>query len=219
MVRVDFNLFGGTVEMPKQFSYRVVLMLVALAMVGGVLAGCGSDNNDSGSQTGAGAPDGATGDAAGGAAVEAGKQQTPAEKEAQAKNFDNEPPPVQIQSGLTSGIKVNSPKAVVVTSQKQENALRKKIYSDGSKKEEWAPTDFKTRQLVVLIMPQVSKGSQVAITGISSNGKVIKVKAVELTRGDGCKAGSKTNPWQAVETRVMPGTTTVEMSKQQSSPC
>jgi hypothetical protein len=205
--------------MPKQFSYRVVLLLVALAMVGGVLAGCGSSNNDAGSQTGAGAPDGATGDAAGGAAPEAGKQVTPAEKKAQETTFNNEPPPVQIQSGVTSGIKVNSPKAIVVTSQKQENALRKKIYSDGSKKEQWAPTDFKTRQMVVLVMPQISKGSQVAITGISTNGKVIKVKAVQLTRGDGCKAGPKTNPWQAVETRIMPGTTTVELSKQQSSPC
>ena len=69
-------------------------------------------------------------------------------------------------------------------------------------------------------MPKLKPGSLIAITDIFQNGKVIKVKTVELTRGDGCKAGkSKPNPWQVVETRKMTGKPVVVLSVQKSSPC
>jgi hypothetical protein len=204
--------------MPKQLSFRLVLALVALALVGAVFAGCGSDKSPS-TETGAGAPAGATGSAAGGAAVEAGKQVSPEEKAQQAKNFSKEPPPVQIQAGVTSGYKTDKPKAVVLNSNQAVRAIRKKIYSDGSQRQDWAGTDFATRQLMILVMPHLKNGSESAITDVYTDGKVIKVKVVEFTPGDGCKSHYKTNPWQVVETRKMPGTPTVVVTKQKASPC
>lgn len=193
-------------------------MLTAAVLAAVVIAGCGSD--DSNTATGAGAPDGATGSAAGGAAVEAGKQRDPEAVAEEKKNFSKEPPPVQIQSGNVSGYKVNKPTAVIVNSLKEQKALRAKVYAGDIPSSPWAATDYATRQMVGVFMPKSPKGSLIAVSDIFQNGQVIKIKTVQLLRGEGCKAsGSRPNPWQVVETRKMSGTPVVQLVTQKSSPC
>lgn len=197
-----------------------MMLLAAFAVTLALaLSGCG-DNNSDATATGPGAPDGATGNAAGGAAPEAGKQRSAQDKANEAKNFSKEPPPIQIQSGNDSGVKVSKPTAIVVQSTKAQRALKKRVYSAGHNADTWVPTDFKTRQFVGVFMPKLKPGSLIAITDISENGKVIQVKTTQLTKGDGCKVSKEhPNPWQVVETRKMTGKPVVVLNVQKSSPC
>lgn len=208
--------------MGKLFSVRLISIAVIAVAMSIVVAGCGSDNKtgSAGSQSGPGATNGATGTAAGGAAVEAGKQRDPQDVETEKKNFSKEPPPVQIDSGNASGIHVKKPTVYIVQSNKELKALRKKQFSKGVPSETWASTDFGTRQFVYVVLPESQKGSLLAITDIYQDGGTITVKAVHLLSGKGCKAsGSKPRPWQVVETRKMTGTPAAKITDQASSPC
>jgi hypothetical protein len=209
--------------MRKQTSLRMTLLAAFAVAVVLALSGCGGDD-DKGSNgdtaTNPGATAGATGDAAGGAAIEAGKIRSEKEKAQEAKAFSKEPPPIQIQSGNESGVKVNKPTAIVVRTTPEMRKLRKRVYSAGNNSDVWTATDFKTRQFVGVFMPESKPGSLIAITDIYQNGEVIKVKVTELTRGEGCKAGKESpNPWQVVETRTMKGKAVVDLTTQRSSPC
>lgn len=209
---------GEIFLMRKQTSLRMTLLAAFAVAISLALSGCG-DNND-GTATGPGAPDGATGSAAGGAAPEAGKQRSAQDKANEAKNFSKEPPPIQIQSGNESGVKVSKPTAYVVRTTPEMRKLRKRVYSSGSNSQIWVPTDFKTRQFIGVFMPKLSPGALIAITDVYQNGEIIQVKTTELTRGAGCKAGKdKPNPWQVVETRKMTGKPVVVLNVQRASPC
>ncbi len=209
--------------MSKFFSVRTMLVAVVVGLMAFALVGCGSDDSGSAStQTGVGAPDGAEGDESGGAAVEAGKQRSEEDKANEAENFSKEPPPIQIQSGNASGYSVNKPTAVIIKSNAEAKKWQREIYSGAGKagKAPWASTDFKTRQFVAVFLPSSAAGTQVAITDISGNGSTVKVEAIRLKPGSGCKeSGGEANPWQVVETRKMSGTAKLELETQSSSPC
>jgi hypothetical protein len=214
---------GGLFQMKKFVSVRFLALLLMLCALSLVAVGCGDDNDatNTGTQTGEGAPDGAKGGESGGAAVEAGKQRSDEDKKNEAENFSEEPPPIQIQSGGRSGYSVNKPTVVVMRTQSEANAFKKKLYAGLSSDEKapWASTDFKSRQFVAIVLPKSKAGTQVMITDISQNGKTIKVKAVQLGPGAGCKASGKASPWHVVETRQMKGDAVVALTKQNSSPC
>lgn len=197
---------------------------VLFALIGAVLAigltGCGGDDKPSNSETNPGAPPGATGEEAGGFAVEAGKQRDPKDVQEEKENFSPEPPPVQIQTGDTTGYRVNKPTAIFARTQKEFNAMKKEHFSNGVKRQAMAPIDFKTRQITGLFLPSQAKGTLLSITDIhEEDGKVV-VKAVLLLRGKGCKtAPYKPRPFHMVETRQLKGEPKVILEKMKSSPC
>ncbi len=203
---------------------RFVLMLLALCIAATALYGCGGDKNDTANaKTGEGATAGATGDQAGGFAVEAGKKRNQQDVENEKKHFSSEPPPVQVLAGDNTGIIVSKPTAFLVKSQKEYNALMKRHFSHGVQKQPVAPTDWKTRQHIGLFLPKSEKGAIVSVTDVYENtdtGTVV-VKATLLTPGDKCGIPKTTpRPFNIVETRKMAATKTkVIIEKQPQSPC
>ncbi|MBJ7355205.1 MAG: hypothetical protein JHC98_10315 [Thermoleophilaceae bacterium] len=201
----------------RSLSYARLLTVVLMAFVlGAVVVGCGGD--DDGSETNPGAPAGATGDAAGGAAVEAGKQRTEKEIQDEKKNFSTEPPPVSLQQGERSGYNVSKPTIVIARSQSELNSLKKKLKAKGVSTE-IAPVDFKTRQAVAVVFPKLPPGTLTQISDIHEEDGKIVVTAVRVEPGKGCPTGKSTNPFSIVETRTMKGTPTLKIQKVNNSPC
>lgn len=197
---------------------RVLALIACLVLSAFVVTGCGDD--DDASKTGAGAPAGATGTEAGGAAVEAGKQRDPKEVAQEKKEFSEEPPPVQLQTGDRSGYIVSKPKVVIIRSNKELKAVTKRLYSRGVNSETVAPIDFRTRQAVLVQFPKQPKGTLMQIQDIHElNGK-IPVRAARLLNGKGCKtADYRPNPYNLVETRIMKGTPVLKIENIRTSEC
>lgn len=196
---------------------RATALFFVLAAL--LLSGCGSDD-DNGSKSGAGAPPGATGTEAGGAAVEAGKQRDPEDVEQEKENFSEEPPPVQLQTGDKSGFKVDEPTAVVAQSNKELRSLTKRLYSNGVPKEDVPPVDFKTRQAVAVMMPSQPKGTLMQITDIHEEGGKIQISIVRLLPGKDCPVGDyRPNPYSLVETRKMKGEPVIKVENVRGSAC
>jgi hypothetical protein len=209
-------LMGVWIQMRIKSYTRVLLsgaLVLALTLV---LAGCG---DNSGTETGQGAPAGATGDQAGGAAVEAGKQRNPADVKNEQQAYGTEPPPVQIDLGESSGWNVAKTTVVVVNSNSELKSVKKKLQSKYSDTSEIVPIDFKTRQLIVLQMPKSPPGTAVQITQVKSGEGTITVEATKITRGKGCKGGRSTNPFHIVETRKLTGTPKLKLSTMANDPC
>lgn len=201
-----------------QLRMRTAFLMLVAVMALGLLAGCGDD--DSGTETGKGAPPGVTGDEAGGFTVEAGKQRDPKDIAEEKENFSSEPPPIQILSGDQTGYRVDEPTAVVARSNKEFAAMRKEHFSNGVKKEDIVPIDFTERQLVGVFMPESKRGVLISITDIyEDNGKVI-VKTTRLLPGKGCNTSkTKPHPFHMVETRKMKGEPEVRLEDIDASPC
>lgn len=177
-------------------------MILALCLV---ITGCGDDQPE-GSETGKGAPAGATGTAAGGAAVEAGKQRNPKDVENEKKAYGEEPPPVQIAVGQESGWNVGKTTVVAIHSDKELEKYKKKLKSKTSGTEAIVPIDFKTRQLVVVQMPKSPGGTSLQILQVGQDGSKIAVRAIVIEKGKGCEGSGSANPFHVVETRRMTGT-------------
>ncbi|MBI5309433.1 MAG: protease complex subunit PrcB family protein [Actinobacteria bacterium] len=201
-----------------QLRMRTAFLMLIAVMALGLLAGCGDD--DSGTETGKGAPPGVTGDEAGGFTVEAGKQRDPKDIAEEKENFSSEPPPIQILSGDQTGYRVDEPTAIIARSNKEAAAMRKQHFSHGVKKESIVPIDYTDRQLVGVFMPESKRGVLISITDIyEDDGKVI-VKTTRLLPGDGCKtAKTKPRPFHMVETRKMQGQPEVKLEDIEASAC
>lgn len=194
-------------------SGALVLVLVL------ALAGCGNDQ-PAGSETSEGAPAGATGDQAGGAAVEAGKKRDPADVKKEQNAYGTEPPPVQIDLGETSGWHPSSKQVVVINSNAELKSMKKKLQSKNSDMKDIVPIDFKTRQLIVVQLPDSPSGTALQITQVQPSEGTINIEAVKITRGKGCKTGGgSTNPYHIVETRKLEGTPKLKLETMPNSPC
>lgn len=200
----------------SNFARFLSIGLLAVAF-GLVAAGCGSDNQDM-SKTNPGAPAGATGNEAGGFAVEAGKERSQQDIENEKKTYGEEPPPVNLQQGERSGYKVSKPTIVIARSNSELNAMKKKIKAKGVSTA-IAPVDFKTRQAVLVQFPKLKPGTLTQISSVNEGDGKIIVKTVKLTPGAGCPKGDATNPFSVVETRAMKGTPTLEVQVVANSPC
>lgn len=194
---------------------RVFCVLAVLAVFGVAAAGCGDDDS---AQTNAGAPAGATGSEAGGAAVEAGKQRPANEVEQEQKTYGAEPPPVQLQTGERSGYSVSKPSVFVVSSNKELRALQKKLKAPGVESTV-VPVDFKNRQVVAVVFPKSPPGTLTQVTNVQEKDGKIVVTAAKITRGEGCEAGKSTNPFALVETRAMDGRPTLKLETTQNGAC
>ncbi|MBI4898272.1 MAG: hypothetical protein HY827_07875 [Actinobacteria bacterium] len=185
-------------------------------------AGCGGDDKPSGTETGKGATAGVPGDEAGGVTVEAGKIRDPKEVEQEKKNFSEEPPPVQILTGSTTGFHVDKATAIVAKTTAEFRAMMKKHFSHGVKKQTIAPIDFKSRQANGLFLPKSPKGSQLAITDVHQEGDTVVISAVRLLNGKGCStAPGRPRLFHIVETRKMADATKtqIKLSTQTTTPC
>ncbi|MGB0872547.1 MAG: hypothetical protein ACPGWS_00740 [Solirubrobacterales bacterium] len=205
--------------MGNRSSLRLLVTLTCAVLIGVFVSGCGGDNGDENAKTGEGATAGATGNEAGGFAVEAGKQRDPKDVERESE-FTSEPPPVQVLNGNETGYHVNKPTVVIARSNKELKAMEKKHFDNGVERQEIAPVDFKTRQVVGLFLPESQRGALVAVSDVSQNGEEIKIKATLLLPGKGCESrGPRPRPFHWVETRTLKGDPTIEIEKQTSSPC
>lgn len=196
---------------------RLVLLLLAFTALGLFVAGCGDDTSDS-AATGAGAPAGTGGDADGGHAVEEGKQRDPKDVQQEKETFSEEPPPVQLQSGDRSDFKVKKATLEFAHSQKELSAL---IRSLGIKSSDVAPVDFKTRQVVLVQLPQQPRGTLMQISDVSVQNGVVTARVARLLPGDGCSTTKyRPNPFNLVETRKMTESkTAVVVEDVKSSAC
>lgn len=182
---------------------KLALLIAALALAVFVV-GCGDDNED-GSKTSEGAAAGATGDAAGGFAVEAGKKRDEKDVE-QEEAYSPEPPPVQLQTGDRSDLNVDEPTLEIARSNAELAKLRKQL---GLKRSEVAAVDFGTRQVVVVQMPSEARGTLMQIQDISVRNGVITARVARVLPGEGCaRPDYKPNPFNMVETRKMTETKT-----------
>lgn len=202
--------------MGKKSLVRTLVIVVAALTFALVLTACGGEQDMS--ETNPGAPAGAQGSEAGGAAVEAGKQRPSDELEDEKKTYGEEPPPVQLQTGNVSGYKVKKPTVVIVNSKSELNDLRKKLRGPGVHTTV-VPVDFKTRQIVAVVLPPSKAGDLLQVVQVNEKNGKIAVQAVRLTPGDGCKDTKPTNPFALVETRKMKGTPTVSFTDTPNSPC
>lgn len=202
----------------RSLNFARILSLIVVAMALGMfVAGCGDDNSD-GSETNPGAPAGATGSEAGGAAIEAGKVRDPKDVENEQKTYSEEPPPVNLQQGERSGYDVSKPTVVIARSNSDLKAMKKKIKASGVSTE-IAPVDFKTRQAVLVQFPKLPGGTLTQITDIHEEDGKIVVSTVKLNPGEGCPKGKAGNPFSIVETRAMKGTTKLEIKTINNSAC
>lgn len=196
---------------------RTLLLLIAALSFAVFVAGCGDDNED-GSKTSEGAPAGATGNADGGFAVEAGKKRTEEDIKAE-QAYSPEPPPVQLAAGERSDYKVKKPTILIIRSEKELESTRRKL---GLKPTEVAPVDFKTRQAVLAQMPKEPSGTLMQIKDVSvGDAGTIRVRVARVVPGEGCKVAKRaTNPFNLVETRKMTEKETkVEIEDVNNSPC
>lgn len=196
----------------------VVFAVFALFVAGG----CGGNNQPSGAKTGPGAKAGVPGNEAGGVTVEAGKVRSPQEIAQEKKHFSQEPPPVQILTGNTTGYLVNKPTVAIAQTTPEFRAMMKRHFSNGVKKQQVAPIDFKTRQAVGLFLPKSPKGSELAITDVHQEGDTVVVSAAKLLAGKNCKfPPGKPRLFHVVETRKMDGAPKVKIKikTQKTTPC
>jgi predicted small secreted protein len=192
------------------------VLIAALALVAAfVIAGCGDDKNSGSGR------DGQDAGQISEAEIRDGKLRDPKDIENEKKNFSAEPPPVQISTGDKSGINVSKPKLYLVNSTSEMRSLKKDIFSNGVKRQTIAPSDFKTRQVVGLVMPKQPKGTLVIISDVHQVGNSIVVGTVRLLRGKGCStAPYRPNPYHLVETRKMTANSLkLEIKDSASSPC
>ena len=118
-----------------------------------------------------------------------------------------EPPPIQVLSGIDTGVRVDEPTVIVVQS---DAALKKltKEHARGGDTDTIMGADFKTRQLVGVFVPKQEAGSQLSISSVQENKSKdqIIVKASLLSPGEGCKTkGYPPYPYSIVNTRKMTG--------------
>lgn len=189
----------------RSLKYSAVLAILVLFSAV-FFAGCGGDSEDSAGVTPvAGSND--VPDAVGGSTD---------------GTITNEPPPVQVLSGLETGKRVSKPTVIVVRSRSQYQSLLKQHFSNGVKKADLPGTDFKSRQVVALFVPKQKAGTQLFIDGINEdrkNKKVI-VKAVLMPPGEGCDTkGQPRYPFHFVETRTMVGDPVLKLERQRQSGC
>lgn len=128
--------------------------------------------------------------------------------------------PIQIGGGGDAGNTVSKDTVVVVRSQKEFDAIQKKIFSNGTKARPFASTDFKTRQMYVVFLKPKANGGATQITEVRTKDGKITVRAVSAAAGKGCPgATKKTHPYSIVETKRIAGTAVLKIDKQDSPPC
>lgn len=196
----------------------IALMIAALA-ISMFVAGCGGDDNADGTETNPGAPAGATGNEAGGAAVEAGKIRDPEEVQQEKEAYGDEPPPVFLLSGAFSGWDVDEPTAQIVRSKKELNEVKKKLKDKTVDTSTLAPVDYKTRQVIVVQFPKEKGGTLMQVSSVNEEDGKVVVRTVLLPPGKGCPTGKAGNPFHVVETRAMKGDAKIEVETVKGSPC
>jgi hypothetical protein len=213
------NFLGGTNLMQGKTPLRLIALMIAALALALFAAGCGGDDQPEGSETNPGAPAGATGNEAGGAAVEAGKVRDPEEVQQEKETYGDEPPPVFLLSGATSGWNVNKPTAQIIRSKKELNAVKKKLKDATVDTGTLAPVDYNTRQVIAVQFPEEEGGTLMQVSSVNEiDGKVV-IKTVLLPAGKGCPKGEAGNPFHVVETRAMKGDPTIEVETVKSSAC
>lgn len=197
-----------------RFAMLVTVMFLAMAGVG-----CGDDSPE-GNETGKGAPPNVKGEEAGGYTVEAGKQRDPKDVSQEAENFSDESPPVQILSGDDSGFRVEKPTVVVAKSDTDLKSLRARHFSKGVPREDFAPVDFESRQIVGLFLPVEPRGTIVIVADVFEEGGKTVIKAKRLLAGKGCKTSkTKPRPFHIVETRKMKGQPRLSLQDERDAAC
>lgn len=204
-------LFRGIFLMDRLLRRRALVLMAVLSLLALGVAGCGDDNEPK--------PDNS---AAGGFTAEAGKVRDPADVAEEKENFEN-PPPVQLLSNNSTGIKVSKPKVEVIRTKKDFNALTKEHFARGIDEQTVIPPNFKDRMAVAVILPKSEPGTLVQIGDIQEKDGKVVVKAVEVVPGKGCSDGKGKGmtfrPINIVETAMMEGEAKLELETQAGTDC
>lgn len=207
----------------KAFAGRAFAVLSVCALL--ALAGCGDDSDQGSTETsvqpGSTSSSGATGSSADkDAGSDAGSSGSAEDGQSTSSDsgdgsqggssdagFKAEPPPIQLYVNGTSDVNVSKPTVKIAKNQRQLDALIKSQASKSSDRPT-VPVNFnEDRQAIALFMPKSPRGSQVTVTGVSSNGEKTRVEALMLVPTKGCKVDGPSNarPTAWVETRTLPG--------------
>ena len=208
-----------------RFELRTLFLVALMAVSLVAVAGCGGDDDAASNGSQSADTSGATEATDQASLEEKAKKGQLTEEEAkriEEENFSEEPPPIQILTNADTGYRVNKPTVVIVQSNSELKALKKKHFSNGVKRQEIAPIGLgpDKRQLVAVIMPQDKAGALVAVNDVHEEDGKIVVTAVRLLPGKGCESlGSKVRPVSWVETRAMEGEPKLVVETQRTSPC
>src|SRR3954447_17117346 len=190
------SIWGILLKIVSRINSRSLVLLLFAVLALMVVSGCG-DKKEGSTDTAAetsNSDDGGTVKVVGPTDT---KTMTEAQTKAEEKkNFSEEPPPIQILVGNTTGYYVDKPTIVIAKSKSELRVIQKKHFTHGVKKQELAPIEFPTRQIDALFLPQGKKGSLVTITDVHQEGDTIVVTAIRLLPGDGCSvSGPKPRPF------------------------
>lgn len=121
-------------------------------------------------------------------------------------------------SSSTSGIVVESPTVVVARRSNQLDSLMSRQVAGSSDPMSQIQTSLKRSQVIAVVAPSSAPGSRLSVTSVLNNGDKTKVYAVLIQPGKGCKVagGENVRPTAWVETRRLPGETSVELVKKSS---
>lgn len=189
-------------------TMRVLVALFCVMALALVATGCGDDPN---------APEANSN--------EPEKQRSAEDLKNEAENFE-EPPPVQILSGIDTGVRPSGNAEVIVARSSSEmKAMLKEHFSNGVDKQPVPETDYKTRQIVGVFGSKQKVGSVLTVTDVypDKGGKTFTVEAIMLVPPKGCKykGATKTSvrPFNVVESRAMEGEPKLVFKKQTASAC
>ncbi|MBJ7348552.1 MAG: hypothetical protein JHC87_08290 [Thermoleophilaceae bacterium] len=203
------------------FRFSSAIFAALFVVMAMALAGCGDSGNDNTANVDEGPTPSLNSDEPGKEGYGAGPGNGYNDGAAQ-KNADGElvETPVQIGGGGDAGNTVGKNTVVVIRSQKQFDAIQKKIFSNGTKARPFAGTDFKTRQMYVVFLKPKPNGAATQITEVRTKNGKITVRAINAPAGEGCPgATKKTHPYSIVETKRIPGTAVVKIDNQTNPPC
>lgn len=221
-------------------SGRVLATIALVVMV--MASGCGGGSDDdqqpiivtgssgadtgSTATTGGGSTSGATQPKGDGSTASSGsKADSPDQQSSPPTDSDDGFKPVQTPIQLyvsgTSSVNVSEPTVEVARNASQLASLKRRQVAGTKEPEPSASVNFReNRQAIAVFLPESPSGTQVMVSGVSTNGKASRVTAIMFVPAKGCKSSGKgsARPTAWVETTRLSGKTSLVV-RRVPSPC
>lgn len=129
--------------------------------------------------------------------------------------------PIQLFVSGTSSVKVSEPTVEVARNASQLASLKRRQVAGTKEPEPSASVNFREkRQAIAVFLPESPLGTQVMISGVTTNGRSSRVTAIVFVPAKGCKTSGKgsARPTAWVETARLPGKASLVVRKV-PSPC
>lgn len=210
-------------------TIAVAVMVVASGCGGGsdddqqpiVVTGSSGANTDSTATAGAGSTSDTTQPTGDGATTSSGNESETSNQQSGSTTDSNDgfkavQTPIQLFVSGTSGVKVSEPTVEVARTASQLASLKRRQVAGTNEPEPSASVNFREkRQAIAVFLPKSEPGTQVMVSGVSTNGKSSRVTAIVFVPAKGCKTSGKgsARPTAWVETARLSGKTSLVVRK------